>query len=130
MFRQHENTFATSPTDLGRCSVLKHWIDTAGAAPIRQPMCRTPQGFKQEEEKHLEGQIEAGVIRPSKSPWNPPVVRVRKKDGEVRWCIDCRRFNDVTVKDPTLSQGSTPAWISFRQVRYFQHLTFSLDIGN
>ena len=38
MLRQHENTFATSPTDLGRCSVLNHRIDTAGAAPIRQPM--------------------------------------------------------------------------------------------
>ena len=99
MLRQHENTFATSPTDLGRCSVLKHRIDTAGAAPIRQPMRRTPQGFEQEEEKYLKDQIDAGVIRPSNSPWSSPVVLVRKKDGGVRWCIDYRRLNDVTVKD-------------------------------
>ena len=36
VLRQHESAFAKSPTDLGRCSVLKHKIDTGGAAPIRQ----------------------------------------------------------------------------------------------
>ena len=99
VLRQHESAFAKSPTDLGRCSVLKHRIDTAGAMPIRQPMRRTPQGFEHEEEKHLKEQLEAGVIRPSNSPWSSPIVLVRKKDGGVRWCIDYRRLNDVTVKD-------------------------------
>ena len=99
VLRQYEDAFAKSPTDLGRCSVLKHKIDTAGAAPIRQPMRRTPQGFEHEEEKHLLEQLEAGVIRPSNSPWSSPIVLVRKKDGGVRWCVDYRRLNDVTVKD-------------------------------
>ena len=99
VLRQHESAFAKSPTDLGRCSVLKHMIDTGGAAPIRQPMRRTPQGFEHEEEKHLREQLEAGVIRPSNSPWSSPIVLVRKKDGGVRWCVDYRRLNDVTVKD-------------------------------
>ena len=99
MLIEHQNTFAKTPTDLGRCSVLKHKIDVAGAAPIRQPMRRTPQGFEEEEEKYLKDQLEAGVIRPSNSPWSSPTVLVRKKDGGVRWCIDYRRVNDVTVKD-------------------------------
>ena len=99
MLIEHQNTFAKTPTDLGRCSVLKHKIDVAGAAPIRQPMRRTPQGFEEEEEKYLKDQLEAGVIRPSNSPWSSPTVLVRKKDGGLRWCIDYRRVNDVTVKD-------------------------------
>ena len=96
---KYEDSFAKSPTDLGRCSLLKHKIDTAEAMPIRQPMRRTPQQFEAEEEKYLRDQLAAGVIRPSNSPWSSPTVLVRKKDGGVRWCIDYRKLNDVTVKD-------------------------------
>jgi hypothetical protein len=39
------------------------------------------------------------VIEESDSPWSPPVVLVRKKNGELRFCVDCRKLNDVTRKD-------------------------------
>ena len=43
--------------------------------------------------------LDAGVIRPSNSPWCNAVVLVRKKDGSLRFCIDFRKFNSLTVKD-------------------------------
>ena len=43
--------------------------------------------------------LDAGVIRLSNSPWCNAVVLVRKKDGSLRFCIDFRRLNSLTVKD-------------------------------
>ena len=99
LLEKHEATFAKNKMDLGKCSILKHKIDTGFAAPIRQQMRGTPKGFEHEEEKYLKDQLESGVVVPSSSAWSSPVCLVRKKDGSVRWCIDYRKLNDVTVKD-------------------------------
>ena len=39
------------------------------------------------------------IIELSNSPWNSPIVPIRKNDGTLRLCLDYRRLNFVTVKD-------------------------------
>ena len=96
---KYQDSFAKSKTEYGKCSVLKHKTDTAEAAPVRQPLRRTPQAFEGEEEKYIQEQLKAGVIQPSSSAWSSPIVMVRKKTGDVRVCIDYRKLNERTIKD-------------------------------
>ena len=80
-------------------AVVKHRIDTGDAKPVKQRMRRTPLGFENEERKHLDKMLAAGVIQHSESDWASAPVLIRKKDGTVRWCIDYRALNEKTVKD-------------------------------
>nr|KAG5708955.1 hypothetical protein BaRGS_009364 [Batillaria attramentaria] len=50
-------------------------------------------------EKEVKTMLELGVIEPSKSNYCSPVVLVSKKDGSVRFCIDFRALNKVTLFD-------------------------------
>ena len=96
---KYQDAFATTKNELGKCSVLKHKIDTAESAPVRQPLRRTPQGFEGEEDKYIKEQLAAGSIHPSTSAWSSPLVLVRKKTGDVRVCVDYRKLNERTIKD-------------------------------
>ena len=59
----------------------------------------------------MKRQLEAGVIEPSNSEWAAPVLFAPKKDGKLRFCIDYRRLNAMTVKDSYRYQGWTNASI-------------------
>ncbi|KAK7918651.1 hypothetical protein WMY93_009935 [Mugilogobius chulae] len=95
----YQSIFAKNDSDLGYMSAVTHKIDTGSARNIRQPVRRTPLGFQGEEEAHLKSMLEASVITPSASEWALPVFLVRKNDIGVRWCVDYRCLNSLTIKD-------------------------------
>jgi hypothetical protein len=39
-----------------------------------------------------------GVIEETEGPWSSPVVLVRKNNGDLRFCVDYRKLNDVTKR--------------------------------
>jgi hypothetical protein len=40
-----------------------------------------------------------GVIEESDNPWSSPVVLVRKKNGELRFCVDYKKLNNIKKED-------------------------------
>ena len=99
LLSKHHSVFALDPSGFGRTDVIQHAIPTGSARSIRQSHRRVSPHLADTVRQELHRMVSADVIRPSASAWASPVVLVKKKDGGVRFCIDYRKVNAVTVKD-------------------------------
>ncbi len=95
---KHRRLFANNMNQLGRTNIVKHNIDTTGE-PFALHHYRTPITLRPLVKQHIDEMLEHDIIRPSTSPYRSPVVMVKKKTGDLRFCIDYRRLNSQTVKD-------------------------------
>ncbi|GKA59361.1 putative reverse transcriptase domain-containing protein [Tanacetum coccineum] len=67
------------------------------------PVAKSPYRLAPSEMEELSGQLkelqDKGFIRPSSSPWEVPILFVKKKNGSFRMCIDYRELNKLTIKN-------------------------------
>nr|GEZ06464.1 transposon Ty3-G Gag-Pol polyprotein [Tanacetum cinerariifolium] len=70
-----------------------------GAAPVARAPYRLAPSEMKELAKQLQELLEKGFIPPSSSPWEAPVLFIKKKDGSFRMCINYRELNKLTVKN-------------------------------
>lgn len=73
-----------------------------GVTPISITLYRMAPVELKELKKQIEDLLERNFIRPSVLPWGAPVLFVKKKDGSLQLCIDCRQLNKVTFKNKYL----------------------------
>ena len=84
----------------GRTTKLQHQINLLpGSRPYNSPPFRYAPARRQVIEDNLKEMADQGIISPSQSPWAAPVILAPKKDGSLRFCIDYRKLNAMTVRD-------------------------------
>ena len=101
LLKEYHDIFSLEKRDMGHTNATKHKIvlKDPDTPPFKERFCRIPPPQLDEVREHLKLMLDAGVIRPSNSPWCNAVVLMRKKDGSLRFCIDFRKLNSLTVKD-------------------------------
>ena len=84
----------------GRTEVTRHQIKLIpDSKPFNSPPYRYAPAKREVIEQNLKEMKEEGIIKPSKSPWASPVVLAPKKDGTIRFCVDYRKLNSITIRD-------------------------------
>ena len=98
---EYHDIFSLEKHDMGHTNMTKHKIvlKDPDTPPFKEQFRRIPPPQLDEVREHLKLMLDAGVVRPSNSPWCNAVVLVRKKDGSLHFCIDFRRLNALKVKD-------------------------------
>lgn len=85
---------------LGTLGVTEHRITLKeGAKPVYSQPYRAGPKSREVEHREVDKMLEKKVIEPSQSEWASPVVIIPKPDGSLRFCVDYRKLNSLTVKD-------------------------------
>ena len=92
----YHDVFALQDHERGEVDKVTHTINTDDHPPIYQSSRRIPFAQHKEMLKLVNDMLQHDVIEKSSSPWSSPVVLVKKKDGQLRFCVDYRRLNTIT----------------------------------
>lgn len=98
------NVFSLSEVDVGLAQGVKHHIRLRDDTPFRERSRRIAPADVEDVRRHLKNLMTAGIIKESRSPYASPIVIARKKNGDVRMCVDYRTLNSRTIPD----QYTTP----------------------
>ena len=99
LLMEFQDIFALNDLELGRTNLVKHHIPLTNPVPFKDRYTRIPPSQFEPLRKLLKNMEEVGAIWKSNSPWSSSIVLVKKKDGNLQFCIDLRKLNARTIKD-------------------------------
>ena len=78
--------------------------------------------MRAEENQLAQEMLDARVVELSTSPWSSRVLQACKKDWSLRFCVDYRRLNDVTLKDAQPLSRVNNSLESLKSAKFFSTL--------
>lgn len=122
LLEEFSDVFSKSPKFMGKTDIVEHSIDIGDAKPIKMKPYRVSQREREIIDKQITEMLKYNVISPSHSPWASPVVLVKKKNGETRFCVDYRKLNSVTKKSTYPLPNIEDIMTYLGKARYFSSL--------
>ena len=94
LLTKYNMAFSADKMDIGLIKGFRYQVDMKeGAEPWYQPPRRIPPAIKQELTETFGNDLKHDLLMPGNSPFNIPLVIVKKKDGRFRCCLDMRQGN-------------------------------------
>ncbi|KAL8598384.1 hypothetical protein ACOMHN_032661 [Nucella lapillus] len=116
---RHKNVFSDLP---GKTTLAECEIRVQTETPVRVAQYPLPHSQMKVVKEEI-AQMEAmGVIEKSVSPYNAPIVLVKKKDNTVRFCTDYRKLNLATEFDAEPMPDIDGIFSKLSSAKYFSKL--------
>ena len=102
-----------------KTNCIEHRIVLQNEVPVKLKPYPLPFASEQIVKDEVDSMLKAGVIQSSDSPYASPIVLVKKKDGKVRFCIDFRKINILTVGDAGFIPDQDQLFAKLHKAKYF-----------
>jgi hypothetical protein len=100
LLRANADVFSRSDDDIGRTHLISHTIQTGDHPPIKESLRRHPQAYLVLIDKFVDDLLRRDLIEPARGSDSAMNLAVAKRsNGQLRYCIDARRVNEISVKD-------------------------------
>lgn len=123
---KYSDIFFLEGDKLGTANVVEQSIMVKpNTKPVYVKPYRLPQASKQEINKQVQRMLDDGIIEPSNSEWNSPILLVPKKSEDVkkwRLVVDYRKVNESIQDDKFPLPNITDILDSLSGSIYFTHL--------
>ena len=125
LLRMNKDVFSQHKYDIGKANLVEHGIDTEKCKPIAFRPRKIPLGLEKDVDRMVDELLKENIIKPSNSPWNFPLVVVRKKNGDIRMCVDYRALNAKTSRPIFPIPSSEELFDTLGGSKYFSSLDLS-----
>ena len=98
LLQEYDDLFSHND-NYGHTNLVEHAIYTEDKPPIKCRHRPINPSLEPTLKTQLRHWLDQDVIEPSSSPWSFPLVAVPKKNGKIRFVIDYRGLNKLTIKD-------------------------------
>lgn len=99
LLKEFHQSFVSRVNGLKSAKVPEFSIEVETDKPVTCTRRRISPQQREIEREKIEELLANDLIYPSKSPYSSPVVLVKKRNSDYRFCVDYRKLNQITKSD-------------------------------